>query len=251
MKKITKALLLCAFCLGIFWAGTEQVQAAETDSGSCGDSATWSYDGDMKTLTFLGSGEVVLGGWYEYTGEIEVVYITKEITSIKETAFHTMSIDTLQYFLVEDGNSNFATSAGVLFNRNYTKLLFYPTGRAGEYSIPSTVTEIGSYAFSHCQWLTSITSYGNIKKIGEYAFYGCHELTNAPIKEGIEEIGQSAFSYCYSLTAVTIPESVKSLGSYAFDTCLSYNDYYPGLQNVRILGSNTQMGKYVFAWCKE
>ena len=45
------------------------------------------------------------------------------------------------------------------------------------------MTNIGSYAFSHCNGLTSIT-----------------------IPESVTSIGEDAFSYCSSLTSVTIPE---------------------------------------------
>ena len=55
---------------------------------------------------------------------------------------------------------------------------------------------IGSYAFSGCSVLTSLTLPAGITSIGDYAFYGCSGLTSLTLPAGITEIGESAFSYC-------------------------------------------------------
>jgi len=63
-------------------------------------------------------------------------------------------------------------------------------------SIPNSVTSIGSYVFSGCRSLTSIT-----------------------IPDSVTSIGPAAFSECRSLTSITIPDSVTSIGNYAFWNC--------------------------------
>ena len=49
--------------------------------------------------------------------------------------------------------------------------------------------EIGSYAFSGCSRLTSLTLPAGITKIGYVAFYGCSGLTSLNLSAGITEIG--------------------------------------------------------------
>lgn len=63
----------------------------------------------------------------------------------------------------------------------------------GSLVIPSTVTSIGSAAFS-----------------------GCKNLTGVIIPDSVTSIGQYAFRYCESLTEITIPSTVTSVGTYIF-----------------------------------
>ena len=50
---------------------------------------------------------------------------------------------------VDSGNSAYVSLDGVLYNKNVTRLIQYPYVREGAYSIPDSVTDIGS-AFSGC-----------------------------------------------------------------------------------------------------
>ena len=68
-------------------------------------------------------------------------------------------------------------------------------------SIPSTVTEIGDYAFSGCTRLESVTIPGSVKSIGAYAFKGCNGVNRVSFGEGLEKIGRSAFS-CSGTTSI-------------------------------------------------
>jgi hypothetical protein len=49
----------------------------------------------------------------------------------------------------------------------------YGYGLTGTLTVPDSVTSIGDYAFSGCTSLTSITALSNVISIGEGAFYGC------------------------------------------------------------------------------
>ena len=69
-----------------------------------------------------------------------------------------------------------------------------------------SVTSIGSWAFSGCTNLTSITIPSSVTSIGDYAFFGC-----------------------YNLTSITIPNSVTSIGSWAFYGTAWYNNQPDGV----------------------
>ena len=88
-------------------------------------------------------------------------------------------------------------------------------------TIPSSVTSIGSYAFSYCSGLTSITIPESVTTIGNYAFYGYSSLTSIAIPNSVTSIGNSAFGGCSSLTSITIPNGVTSISNYAFNYCTS------------------------------
>lgn len=88
-------------------------------------------------------------------------------------------------------------------------------------SLPSSVTSIGNYAFSHCTSLTSVTIPSSVTSIGDSAFSNCDSLTSIDIPSGVTSIGSSTFYYCWNLTSIYIPSSVTSIGDNAFWKCTS------------------------------
>lgn len=78
---------------------------------------------------------------------------------------------------------------------------------SGDYTIPSDVITIGTYAFAHCTSLTSITIPNTVETIGSGAFIGCSGLTSVVIGSGVMSIlgtsGTGAFQNCTSLTSIT------------------------------------------------
>ena len=104
------------------------------------------------------------------------------------------------------------------------------------------VTSIGSYAFSDCSWLTSITIPNSVTSIGDWAFAYCSGLTSVTIPNSVTSIGDHAFLQCSGLTSVTIPNSVTSIGDHAFYYC-------SGLTSVTIGNSVTSIGNSAFQYC--
>jgi len=79
---------------------------------------------------------------------------------------------------VDNANSFYSSNSGILFDKQKTTIVEYPTYKTGSYSIPSTVTTVGSLAFFSCRALTSITLPSSVITIDNYAFYGCSGLTS-------------------------------------------------------------------------
>ncbi|WP_400232591.1 leucine-rich repeat domain-containing protein, partial [Methanomethylophilus alvi] len=110
-----------------------------------------------------------------------------------------------------------------------------------EVVIEDGVTSIGSYAFSGCSSLASITIPDGVTSIGSYAFRGCSSLVSITIPDGVTSIGSYAFSGCSSLASVTIGGDT-SIGDDAFSGCT-------GLEELVIGNSVTSLDRGAFYGC--
>ena len=51
---------------------------------------------------------------------------------------------------VSGANEHYTSIDGVLFNKDATRIVWFPMGKTGDYTLPSTVTAVGDYAFQQC-----------------------------------------------------------------------------------------------------
>ena len=146
------------------------------------------------------------------------ITIPNNVTSIGNRAFDgCVGLTSIE---VAANNANYSSENGVLFNKDKTILIQYPGGKQGAYTIPNSVTSIGT-AFSDCIGLTSITIPNSITSIGNKAFSGCSGLTSITIPNNITSIGDKVFSGCTGLTSVTIGDGVTSIKGTPFLGCTS------------------------------
>ena len=68
--------------------------------------------------------------------------------------------------------------------------------------IPSTITNIGEYAFAGCSGITSVTIPENVKRIESNAFSGCTELTSVHMSSSVTNIDDAVFSGCENLSSI-------------------------------------------------
>ena len=140
------------------------------------------------------------------------------LTSIGRYAF--ANCDHLAAFSVAGGNTAFAVDDGVLFSYDLSRLIAYPAAKTdSSYSVPDSVTEIGSLAFAGCKSLTNIQLGSHVTNIGESAFEGCSSLTELTIPDSVIFIESFAFNYCAGLTSISLPVSVRSISIAAFNGC--------------------------------
>jgi hypothetical protein len=119
---------------------------------------------------------------------------------------------------VDAANPYFSSVDGVLFNKDKTTLITYPRSKAGNYTIPNSVTTIGIHAFNQCTKLTGTPTIPNkVTTIGDYAFHKCGELSGSlTIPNSVTSIGKKAFYNCTRFTDVTIGVAVETIGNEAF-----------------------------------
>ncbi len=163
---------------------------------------------------------------------------------------------------VDEGNTNYSATNGVLFNKNQTKLISFPPAHLESfYSIPTGTTEICEYAFEMsgvcqinlplsiqsirrcafllCGNLQTINLPGTIDLIEEYAF-SSSGVTSITIPPSLKIIPNGMFSSCHYLNQITLPNTISEIGAGAFSGCSS-------LQNINIPSSVTNVGAYAFS----
>lgn len=117
----------------------------------------------------------------------------------------------MQSINVSEGNSNYLSCGGVLFDKSKSVLIKYPEGEKDtSYIILDGVTSIGDFAFMYCISLKSITIPDSVTSIEEDAFSQCKSLKSITIPNSVTSVGDGAFMYCESLQSITIPENVTS-----------------------------------------
>jgi len=89
------------------------------------------------------------------TDVVEIV-IPSSVTSIDEYAFYDSRW--LQSISVKSNNKKYSSASGVLFNKNKTKLITYPSSRSDyAYTIPASIVSINKDAFYRSTQLLSIS----------------------------------------------------------------------------------------------
>ena len=231
------------------------------------------YNKDKTTLVICPAGKTgaylipdfvvkIGGGAFSGCNGLVSVTIPNSIISIESGEFKYCK--NLTEINVDSANVAFSSEDGVLFSKGKTRLIRFPEGKKGSYSIPNSVNIIGIQAFSECSGLKSLTIPNSVTSISDYAFPGRIHIetleynTNAVydsygllvptdslktivIGDDVTYIGNNAFRDCSSLTSVTIGNSVKEIGNLAFNGCSS-------LISLTVPNSVTNIGKSAFAW---
>lgn len=95
------------------------------------------------------------------------------------------------------------------YNKEIEKVIF-----------PTTLCDIGQWAFDGCKNLTTVKMSYRVKRVDDGAFRDCTSLQTVDLSmTGLEVLPESAFKGCTSLTQVTLPESIKVIGRDAFNGC--------------------------------
>ncbi len=158
------------------------------------------------------------------------VIIPNSVTTIGKNAFSNCT--SLENIIVGENNAYYLSINGVLFNKDKSKLIYYPAGMKNiSYTIPDGVTTIGDYAFYNCTSLASVTIPDSVTTIENDAFSRCTSLTSVTIPDNVTTIGDYAFDRCTTLTSVIIPDGITTIGFCAFESCTSLETvYYGGTQ---------------------
>jgi hypothetical protein len=165
------------------------------------------------------------------------VALPASVTSIGVGAFGNCG--KLTTITVAAQNAVYSSLAGVLFNKGQTMIVQYPAGKAGSYSIPPAVTNIGSAAFIGCHYLTGLTIPDAVVNIGIKAFFRCDRLTSVIIPDRVRTIDITAFDGCSRLVSMLVGSGVADIGIGAFSECYALTGLY-------FKGNAPNLGDWVF-----
>lgn len=168
---------------------------------------------DIESVTLPDSLTTIEKNAFYNCEKLKSVTIPQNVSSIGLAAFvEGLSESSLTEIKVDPENPYFSEKDGVVFSKDGTKLIVFPSGRSGDYQIPDGTVSVGDYAFYYCVNVSSITVPGSVRSLGEGAFGNCSSLTKAVLNEGLEEIGEYAFQSSSGIRDIIIPASVKSVG---------------------------------------
>ena len=173
--------------------------------------------GNLFSMTFSNSLQSI-GDFAFSSVPLRTVTIPQTVVSIAGSAFS--SCYALSSIDVDNANPSYSSKDGVLFDKGKTTLIYFPQNNISlsrSYTIPSSVTSIGDYAF-YSSWLnytlTSITIPNSVTSIGNYAFYDL-QLTQISLPDHLTKIGNGAFQYCI-FNYIKFPKSLTNLGGNLF-----------------------------------
>lgn len=174
---------------------------------------------------------------------------TIEVPTLVESIETSAGCTALAEINVQAGNSHYSSKDGVLLSGDGKNILWFPMGKEGEYTLPSTVTTVGDYAFRNCRIETFCFADG-LTSIGKYAFYNS-SVKEVSLPSTVKQIPTGLFQKCADLTTVHLGKNTELLGDYVFDGCPITNLYIsaptpPYCSNSTFASS----GKNIFSTCR-
>ena len=261
MKQKLLSVILALALLCAMLPAAVLTASAETLSGACGETLTWSLDTGDGMLTISGTGAMYnysstslynRAPWSDYNYAIKRVELPDGITEIGEYAFWRCSA--LESVNFPNGLKRIGTGA------------FKQCAALTAIEIPDSVERIEMQAFHSCEKLATVSLPDTLKELGFSVFNGTalvvaqiteestdvyvdNYLVAAPknnssepidyhVKEGTVGIASGAFNVFGDILSVYIPSSVRMFSERAFDD--------DRIQNVYIAEGIEEIGSFVF-----
>ncbi|MDD4992407.1 MAG: leucine-rich repeat protein [Paludibacter sp.] len=232
-------------------------------------------DSTSMTTLDLGSATIIAytgTGGTNTSGAMAAASATYPVNTIPQYAFSypaTLSTVTTAYpILTINGKTSLKS---IVFPATITTIDKYAFGTCiglvGTFSIPNTVTTIGSGAFLDCAGVTNFTLPSSLTTIGDNAFERCIGLNQGIIfPSTLLSIGSYTYSACSNIPGnIDIPESVTTVGTYAFQSCRKITSItFPTtlksipagvcsncdlLSNINFREGSTSIGANAFEYC--
>lgn len=174
---------------------------------------------------------------------------TIEVPTLVESIETSAGCTALSEINVQAGNSHYSSKDGVLLSGDGKRILWFPMGKGGEYTLPATVTTVGDYAFRNCRIETFHFADG-LTSIGKYAFYNS-SVKEVSLPSTVKQIPTGLFQKCADLTTVHLGKNTELLGDYVFDGCPITN-LYISAPTPPYCSNNTfaSSGNNIFSTCR-
>lgn len=202
-------------------------------------------DVQLEKVDFPENGSIMLCGYAFYRTGLKDITLPKSVTYVGEFCFS--DCEQLTAITAVEENGSYTSADGVLFNKSQTKLVTFPAGKTGSYTVPgqtqhlafgafegaklqnvafpsdSELMTIGYRAFYNAAGLERVRLPACVQSVDFYAFANCTNLSEVvvPNDSCMSGIYQGAFYHCAGLREISIPDTVREIGDNAFDGCES------------------------------
>lgn len=146
-----------------------------------------------------------------------------EIPAAITTILPSSGCPALESISVSGANANYKSIDGVLLDGKGTKVVWFPMGKKGSYTLPSTITAISNYAFKECSIETFILP-DELTEIGQGAFMDS-KVKEVKLPNNLKIVPPSIFQGCAQLSIVRLGSKTELISDYAFDRCLLTDIY--------------------------
>ena len=237
-RKVLAIIMVVAMCFSMF-SHTAFASATTVAEGTAGESVTWVLTDD-GVLTISGTGAMNTDWysppWKEYNESITEVVVEEGITKISDSAFcyaenlvkvsisSTVTYVTgytfdgckmLEEINVAEENTAYKSIDGILFTEDEKTLVMYPANKnCDKYTIPSSVTTIGKFAFEGNQGINTVIIPDTVTVMENDVFTDSY-VSTVIVGNGIDTIPQTCFSYSRT-DSIILSDSVKTINYAAF-----------------------------------
>ena len=192
---------------------------------------------ELRTITFQDDDQHpsqlrrIEGSVFEFTG-VEALVLPRSVEQLAPSAFDHMGLlrslhvgpkvemgslsanvarfGCLSHIEVDADNPNYETVDGVLYTKDHTHLVLFPTRMdiGGSYAVLEGTQAIDDYGLVETNF-SSITLPSTLRSIGEWGMAGNKFLTSIELPDGLTTIGDFAFEGCVNVNNIVIPDSLQ------------------------------------------
>lgn len=233
----------------------------------------------LKTVSISDSITSIGDNAFDSCENLKSLDIPKSVSYISPGAFYNCSA--LESINIAEGNENYSSINGVLFNKEKTELLLYPSGsKESTFNVPDGIERLESSIFYRNFNLKVINLPASVSRIEDNVFTGCFALTDInvdndnqmysskdgvlfnknrstlmryPINKSLSEyvlpdevsnLPARCFSNSKNLTNVVLPKGLISIGAESFVNC-------SGLKSITIPSNTKRIEYWALGWYSE
>lgn len=233
----------------------------------------------LKTVSISDSITSIGNNAFDSCENLKSLDIPKSVSYISPGAFYNCSA--LESINIAEGNENYSSINGVLFNKEKTELLLYPSGsKESTFNVPDGIERLESSIFYRNFNLKVINLPASVSRIEDNVFTGCFALTDInvdndnqmysskdgvlfnknrstlmryPINKSLSEyvlpdevsnLPARCFSNSKNLTNVVLPKGLISIGAETFVNC-------SGLKSITIPSNTKRIEYWALGWYSE
>ncbi len=194
--------------------------AWSTNLNSIGESAFEGCTG-LTSLSFPASLQYINYGAFVNCSNLASMTLNEGLIQVRQGAFQSTALTTLAVpasvthfqnqftaglasITVNASNATYSSVDGVVYSKDQKTIHVWPAAKSGtSYTVLSTVTKVGTYAFYGSK-LQSITLPSGLTTIEANAIMQCPTLTTITIPSAVTSIGMNFGSSCPTLTTIRV-----------------------------------------------